>query len=147
LGADKRWNPKTRAFSFDRGEVAMAIDIRVVQAGDFIRTSANGDLDVQVSKELLQRTAAEIKRTSIHHVLIDTRQATADWSTVAMYELATVFVQDPDLTHAKVALLTRHERIDKVRFMALVANNRGAHAMAFEDFEDAIDWLVTGARP
>ena len=125
----------------------MAIDVRVVHVGEFIRTGADGALDLEVSKEILKRTVAEIKRTSIRHVLIDTRRATANWSTVAMYELATVFVQDPELTHARVAILTRHERIDNVSFMALVANNRGAHAMAFEDFEDAIDWLVTRPRP
>jgi hypothetical protein len=124
----------------------MAIDVRIVQGRDFIRTTANGDLDVEVSKKLMERTAAEIKRTSIQHVLVDTRQAQANWSTTTLYELATVYVRDPDLAHAKVAILTRHERIDKARFMTLVANSKGAHAMAFEEFEDAIDWLVMATR-
>jgi hypothetical protein len=125
----------------------MALDVRLIQPRDFIKTTANGELDLEVSRDLMRRTATEMKATSIRRILLDTRQAVAKWSTTTLYEIAVVFTDDPDFRNTRVAVLTRHERIDNARFMTLVANSRGAQMMAFEDFEDAIDWLVLSGPP
>jgi len=125
----------------------MTIDVRLVQPKDFIRTTANGELDLNVSKELMRRTAVEMEGSPIRRILVDSRQAVASWSTTSLYEVAVVFTEDPAFRNTRVALLTRRERIDNARFMALVANSRGAQMMAFDDFEDAIDWLALSGQP
>ena len=124
----------------------MTIDVRLIEPRDFIRTTANGELDLNVSKELMRRTAQEMKSTTIRRILLDSRQAVASWTASALYEIAVVFTEDPAFRNTRVAILTRHERIDNARFMALVANSRGAQMMAFDDFEDAIDWLVLSGQ-
>lgn len=124
----------------------MAIDVRLVQTRDFIRTTANGELDLNVSKELMRRTAEEMKSTPIRRILLDSRQAVAHWSPTTLYEVAVVFTEDPAFRNTRVAILTRHERVDNARFLSLVANSRGAQMMAFDDFEDAIDWLVLSGQ-
>ncbi|HET7766920.1 MAG TPA: hypothetical protein VFK92_17675 [Burkholderiales bacterium] len=125
----------------------MAIDVRLIQPKDFIKTAANGELDLAVSKELMRKTAEEMKSTPIRRILLDSRQAVAKWSPATLYEVAVVFTEDPAFRNTRVAILTRHERIDNARFLTLVANSRGAQMMAFEDFEDAIDWLVLSGPP
>jgi len=125
----------------------MAIDVRLIQAGEFIRTSANGELDMEVSRELMKRTAAEMKGTPLRRILVDTRQAVAKWSASTLYEIAVVFTEDPAFQNTRVALLTRPERVDNARFLALVANSRGAQMCGFDDFEDAFDWLVLSTQP
>jgi hypothetical protein len=124
----------------------MTIDVRVVQTKDFIRTTANGELDLNVSKDLMRRTAEEMKSTPIRRILLDSRQAVASWTTSTLYEIAVVFTDDPAFQNTRVAILTRRERIDNARFMTMVANGRGAQMMAFDDFEDALDWLALSGQ-
>ena len=124
----------------------MTIDVRVIEPKDFIRTTANGELDLDVSKELMRRTAKEMQSTPIRRILLDSRQAVANWTASSLYEIAVVFTDDPAFQNTRVAILTRRERIDNARFMALVANSPGAQMMAFDDFEDAIDWLALSGQ-
>jgi hypothetical protein len=124
----------------------MTIDVRVVQTKDFIRTTANGELDLNVSKDLMRRTAEEMKSTPIRRILLDSRQAVASWTASTLYEIAVVFTDDPAFQNTRVAILTRRERIDNARFMTMVANGRGAQMMAFDDFEDALDWLALSGQ-
>ena len=125
----------------------MSLDVRAIRPEDFIRTKADGSLNTEETQALLERTASEIKNTSIHRVLIDTRGATANFNPSQLYEIGKIVANDPELADARVAFLTRRERIDKARFMALVSNNRGAHGEAFVDFEDALDWLLMQGEP
>ena len=125
----------------------MAIDIRVIRPKDFLRTQADGKLDMTGSLELLREIAREVKRAVIRHVLIDTRGARSDLNTSDLYVLAGRFAMDADLARATVALLVPEQRIDKAHFLTVVADNRGAHARAFANFENAIDWLIMDPDP
>ena len=125
----------------------MSLDVQVIRPEDFIRTKADGTLNTDATQALLGRTASKIKKTSIHRVLFDTRGTTANFNPSQLYEIGKILANEPDLADARVAFLTRHERIDKARFMALVSNNRGAHGEAFENFEAALDWLFMPGEP
>lgn len=127
----------------------MTIDIRVIHPRDFLRTQPDGKLDMTGSLDLLREIAREVKRAAIEHVLVDTRAARSNLNTADLYILAERFAGDPDLAHAMVALLAPEQRIDKAHFLTLVADNRGAHARAFANFENAIEWLIMdpGSKP
>ena len=127
----------------------MTIDIRVIRPRDFLRTQPDGKLDMVGSLDLLREISREVKRAAIERVLVDTRAARSNLNTADLFILAEQFARDSDLARAMVALLAPEQRIDKANFLTLVADNRGAHARAFANFENAIDWLIMdpGSKP
>jgi hypothetical protein len=120
----------------------MTIDIKIIHPMDFVRTTADGKLDLALCKRILCETARAIKQSGDAHVLIDVRNADSLLGTLDLYELGQAFVKVPPLRDARTAVLTRRQQVDNAEFAAMVANNRGAQELrVFSGFEEAIDWL------
>ena len=120
----------------------MTVDIRVVRANDFIRTTPRGDLNLEASCKVIQDLSTVLKYTNHFHVLIDVRDTTVNLSMSELFFLGNAVASSPRLVQSKTAVLGNIGQPEKDQFFELVARNRGANLKAFTSFEEAVNWLV-----
>jgi hypothetical protein len=120
----------------------MPVNVKVINAREFIRTTVSGSLDLVESQRAILDLASYIKQPGEYEVLIDVRGAETILSIADLYELAVTLAGQPALIESKIGLLGPMSGMDKAQFFETVAQNRGARIKAFTDFEEAITWLV-----
>jgi hypothetical protein len=123
------------------------LNIRLIHSRDFIRTTPEGDLDLAMSKEIILRLAVENARPGQYDILIDIRGTTKRLSYFDVANLVQVMIDHRESFRSRLAILIEPgERFDDAKFMELYAGNRGFQVGAFNDFEEALDWLVTSSE-
>lgn len=123
----------------------MDLNLRLIYAKDFLKTTPKGEIDLETSKQLILKFAREHASPSQYDILVDTRQTTSSRLTFFdRAELVNVMIEHRESFRSKVAVLTSHGlQFDHAKFMELYANNRGFQVGAFDDFEEAMNWLMT----
>jgi hypothetical protein len=125
----------------------MDLNIRLIHSRDFIRTTPEGDLDLAMSKEIILRLAVENARPGQYDILIDIRGTTKRLSHFDVANLVQVMIDHRESFRSRLAILIEPgERFDDAKFMELYAGNRGFQIGAFNDFEEAMGWLVTSSE-
>ncbi|MGE0126607.1 MAG: hypothetical protein AB7U82_00770 [Blastocatellales bacterium] len=125
----------------------MDLNIRLIHARDFIKTTPSGEFNLEMSKQLLLRLALENASPRQHDILIDVRQAIGNLSLVDVAELVDVMIEHRESFRSKLAVLTSPGRqFDNAKFAELYAGNRGFRIEAFTDFEEAMNWLMTSTE-
>jgi hypothetical protein len=122
----------------------MDLNLRLIHARDFLKTSPGGELDLVTSKQVLLKLASENAAPRQYDILIDVRQAVGRLTLTDITQLVDVMIERRGSFRSKVAILTSQGRqFDNAKFMELYAGNRGFHVGAFDDFEEAMNWLMT----
>ena len=125
----------------------MDLNIRMIHSQDFIRTTPEGDIDFKMSKEIILRLALENARPGQYDILIDVRGTTSRLSLFDLANLVQIMIDHRESFRSKLAILIEPgERFDDAKFMELYAGNRGFQVGAFNDFEVAMDWLMTSSE-
>jgi response regulator RpfG family c-di-GMP phosphodiesterase len=115
------------------------LKLQIIKAGDFIRSTPPGDIDMKASKLGLAQLAASGTDLQDYTVLIDPRDVKSRLSTTDIYEFASKHVKYGETFRRKTAVLTRAaENFDQATFFENVAQNLGFKVRAFMVFEDAI---------
>jgi len=120
----------------------MPVNVKIINAKDFIRTTVSGALDFAESKRAILDIASQIKQPGEYEVLIDIRGAEIILSIADLFELAVALAGQSSLIDSKIGLLGPMSGVDQAQFFETVAQNRGARIRAFTDFEEAITWLI-----
>jgi hypothetical protein len=124
------------------------LTLQIIKAGDFIKSTPTGDLDMKASKQGLAQIAATGTTLQDYTVLIDLRGVKSRLSTTDIFELAAELVEYGETFRGKTAVLVRAEEdIGQATFFENVAQNRGFKVRAFSVFEDAIIWLSNITQP
>lgn len=122
----------------------MDLNIRVIHSQDFLKVTATGKVDLEVSKQTVLKLASENSAPRQYDILIDLRQRTGRPSLTDIAEVVNVMIEHRDSFRSKLAILTHPgPGFDDAKFMELYAGNRGFRVGAFKDFEEAINWLMT----
>jgi hypothetical protein len=121
----------------------MSTTVRVIHAYDFIKATAEGQLDFEASKKLLLEIASATISLVDYEVLLDSRHAQSDMSMTDLWNLATAIGNLDQILPRKIAVLCPRERFDQAGFFALCAENKGFKVRAFTGFEDAMTWLTS----
>jgi DNA-binding response OmpR family regulator len=130
----------------DRSETDLKIQI--IKAGDFIKSTPTGDLDMKASEQGLAQIAATGTDLQGYTVLIDLRDIKSRLSTAQIYQLASELATYGKTFRRKTAVLARaDEDFDQAMFFENAAQNRGFRVRAFTVFEDAIVWLSNITQP
>ena len=123
----------------------MSEGYRVYKSGDFIRKTAEGQLDLQQSLDLVKElvTASGFHRK--HDLLIDLRQTEPLQNFAELLNVAVEFARYEDAFHNKIAVIIPDtpERIKRAKFFMASLGEMKFSINYFTDFEDAIDWLST----
>ena len=104
----------------------MDLNIRMIQAKEFLKTTPDGELNLETSKQALLELALKNSTPVKRDILIDARGATSRLTITDATELVQVMIEHRDSFRSKVAMLTEPgQRFDNAKFMELYANNRG----------------------
>jgi hypothetical protein len=123
----------------------MPANVRIIHAHDFIRSSPDGKLDVEGSKNLLREIATASAPLADYDIVLDTRQAQSEMSVTDLWSLAADLgdtFRTASSRPVKTAILCPVDRFDHAGFFALCAENRGFDVRAFTSIADAYEWLV-----
>ncbi len=121
----------------------MKAEIKFVKTKDFISTTASGQLNLEESKNVLKKLAAIIHPDEQHDILVDIRDTVSVLTLSDIYELITEIGRNRNSFRNKIAiLLADHHDIDKAAFLEMCASNRGFSVNTFNDFEEAVNWLM-----
>ena len=120
----------------------MPIDLKIVPAREFIRTKANGEFDLEGTKELFLSVFSKMKDANVSEVIMDVRDASTKMTAFDIYELLSVLDHVGSWSSWKIAIVNRpKDDFDRAKFFELCAQNRGYQVGAFQDFEEAVAWL------
>jgi len=122
----------------------MSYALHVVRAGDFVRSGPEGTFDLAQSCSVLEALAEALVARGIHKALLDVRRMRVEPPTTytQLYNLARCFRDAGFGPKHRLAVLVSPDQHDKADFFALCASSRGWNAYAFDDFEEAFDWLA-----
>ncbi len=120
----------------------MPTDIKIIHAQDFIRATADGDLDFAAAKKLLVDIASAATPLTDFEIILDTRKTESRLSAVDLWYLAAELRNPRGPFPRKTAVLCPLEDFDSAAFFALCAENQGFQIKAFTSFEEAVGWLV-----
>jgi DNA-binding response OmpR family regulator len=118
------------------------LKLQIIKAGDFIKSTPTGDLDMNASKEGFAQIAATGTDLQDYTVLIDLRDVKSRLLKTDINELASELVEYGKTFRRKTAVLARaDEDFDQATFFEDAAQHHGFRVKAFTVFEDAIIWL------
>lgn len=121
----------------------MKAEIKFVKTKDFIKTTASGQLSLEQSKKVLSEIARLNTPDDLHDILVDIRNTLPGLSLSDIYELVTEVGNHRQAFRKKIAILLGEQHdFDKARFLEMCASNRGYNVNAFDDFEEAVNWLM-----
>jgi CheY-like chemotaxis protein len=116
--------------------------LQIIHAGDLIRSTPTGDLDIVASTKGFALIAATGAALQDFTVLLDLRGVKSHLSLSDIYGLAAGLGEYGNTFRRKTALLARADKaVDSAEFFGDVAHNRGFNVKVFTDFEAAIIWL------
>lgn len=121
----------------------MPYDIRIIRSQEFVCLDAEGHFDLQGSRKFLADAITACSFGQIGRVLLDVRDATADFTTAQVIALANVCreITAPPDEH-KIAILTRKDMaFNRATYIAEIAQSEGWNIAAFQEFEHAFTWL------
>ena len=123
----------------------MPINIKIIQATEFLRATPEGEAYIEKAERLLKDIADAGAGLDGFHVLVDTRRVTGHLTAIELWHLADKLVHYRRPFGNKTAILCPVERFDYSRFFALCAENKGFNVQAFTNYEDAMEWLLAPA--
>ncbi len=120
----------------------MPYNLKIVPSREFIRTNANGEFDLEGTKELFLSVFSKMKDADVSEVVLDVREAYSKMTAFDLYQLLPILDKLGHKGSWKVAIVYRpKDDFDRAKFFELCAQNRGYQVGAFQVFEEAIAWL------
>ncbi len=120
----------------------MPINVKIVPAREFIRTNANGEFDLEGTKELFLAVFSKMKEANVSEVVMDFREASTKMTASDINELLSVLNHVGSWSTWKIAIVYRPKDYwDRAKFFELGAQNKGYRVGAYQSFEGALNWL------
>jgi DNA-binding response OmpR family regulator len=143
----KPYNPRYLLMSIEHVLSSQApenIRLQIIKAGDFIKSTPTGDLDMEASTQGLAQIAAAGADLQDYTILIDLRDIKSRLSSADVFELGYNLIKYGETFRRKTAVLARaDEDVKQAKFFESVAQTRGFSVRAFTVLEDAMMWLST----
>ena len=120
----------------------MPTNIKIIHGREFLRATLEGELDFDLTREVLEKIVAAEDPSSNYDVIVDTRKTQSVLSVTDIWFVASELDKLRKSFSGKTVIICPSEHFDSAAFFALCAQNRGLRVKAFTSFEAAIDWLV-----
>lgn len=116
--------------------------IQIIKAGDFIKSTPTGDLDMTMSRQGFAQIASAGIDLEEYTVLIDLRDVTSSLTPVDIFELGENLDAYGQTFRRNTAILVPAAKgLDEATFFEKVALNRGFDVKVFTEYEAAVNWL------
>ena len=121
---------------------ARVVDVRVVRARDFVKTTVAGTLDFERSCALLREALMQSMPADGFDLLLDLRKSTDAMSYKQIHLLIQeVKTKAPHFAQRVAVLENWGSDLEKAQFFEADARHEGYDVRAFHRFETALDWL------
>ena len=122
----------------------MPHELHVIKAGDFIRAGPEGTFDLEASRAVLKALGEALVSRKVDKAILDVRKMRGEppATYTQLYHLARALQEAGFGPRHRLAVLVSPDRYDKAEFFAICASGRGWNAYAFDDFEQAFEWLT-----
>jgi hypothetical protein len=130
-----------------------AMELRTFREPTYLRAVASGEFQIRPAQRQFMDLLDSMIQNGADRVLFDGRLVTGDLTTLERYLYgsfaaqlssrlpARVFPQPP-----KFAYVLEHPVLDANRLGETVARNRGMSLRAFDNYDEAMAWLLSGER-
>jgi hypothetical protein len=136
-----------RRLSIRRERGRTPYNLHIIRHNDFIRLDGKGGLDLQATKQVLSNLAKACIESGVSCALVDVRRATSPLNLSDLYHLVLAFKEMGFRTDERLAVLHRYSAGEKAEFFAMCSVDHGWNVRAFDEYEDAIEWLSDEVPP
>lgn len=120
----------------------------IIRANEFVRFDAREHLDLEATKQVLERLAIACRKRGLDRAMLDLRTlptlARPHFTANELSLLIGTFHAAGFSRQHRLAVLYRHDVHGGIRTFAFLSKMRGLQVQAFDDFEDALQWLSGG---
>jgi len=122
----------------------MPMHVKIIQAHEFIKATAEGTLDYEETKKLLIEIAATSLAAPLddYEIMLDIREAHSAMSTTDLYNLVNELGKYRKVFSRKMAVIAPLRGFNNTDFFVLCAQRKGFPVNAFTSFVDAWEWLM-----
>jgi len=139
-------NPRAGAkMKIKSAEEGAPMELHVIRFREFVRLDAHGHLDMAESHAVLARLAETCRKRGLECSLLDGRDIQTQLTPDEIATLVRDLAEMGFTRNQRLALLHKGDPHRRAALFALIAKLRGWKIRAFGDFEEAVDWLSTGA--
>jgi hypothetical protein len=123
----------------------MPTELEIIRAQEFIRLGARGQFDLKASKAALAVLAGACWKRGINQALLDLRALQPGpkpvFSPDDLITLVNTFREIGFTDQQRLAVLYRSDPHRRASMFASIARLRGWRVKAFDEFEEAVNWL------
>jgi hypothetical protein len=136
-------NHRNQAIFILLSEIFMGFASRIYGDKSLVVADVNGLLDLESSKDVIEKIIENPEHRKNHKILIDLRGVEFNISVIDVYRLAKSMASDTELIKDKIAVLINDndDTLNRVDFLETCSRNRGLKMKSFIDFESACKWL------
>lgn len=123
----------------------MPVELQVIRASEFIRLDPSSQLDFEASRDALRHLAQACHTRGVDSALLDLRKLPVPpkphFTPAELAALVTAFRDAGFSRQQRLAIMYRKDIHGGVRNFAFISRMRGMNVQAFNDFEEALNWL------
>lgn len=120
----------------------MPVELHIITAREFVRMGAHGQVDWEESRASIANLARACHERHVDHAMLDVRDVRADFTHQQISELVGTFREAGFRDSQRLAVLYDDDPEAKARLFVAFAAERGWNVRAFDNFEEAVDWLA-----
>jgi len=129
----------------------MPLELQIIRASEFIRVGAPGQIDLAMSREILQKLAGACRLRGIERALLDLRDVHPGRAPMLsrddLASLVGTFCSIGFSDRLRLVLLYSSDPHHRARMFALMSVLHGRNVKASENFEEAVHWLSQEQGP
>ena len=123
----------------------MPLELQIIRASEFVRMGPKNRLDMDETKLALVLLARACRQRGIEQAMLDLREVPIPekpfFTPTQIAELVNTFQHAGFGNEQRLAILYRSDPHHGARMFAFISKMRGIQVHAFQDFEEAVQWL------
>jgi len=118
-------------------------DIKIYKIGDFIKKTASGAIDRNLSIGIVHELSIAANYHENHNIMLDLRETDLIANMGDLIQIALEFTRHKEIFKNKIAVLIpdTEERRELAKHFKACMDIQGFEYQQFTDFESAIEWL------
>lgn len=119
----------------------MPLELQIIRAREFVRLGAEGQFDFESTRDVLKTLADACRKRGIERALLDVRETSSNLTPNELAALVNAFSEVGFSKRLRLAVLHGGDQEYRAKLFAFISKLRGWEVQAFEDFEQALEWL------
>ena len=122
----------------------MAKEIKYLEDKNVVLVTTSGIYELQADVDTVKEIKAQFEAHHCDRVLVDHRATQVIMKTMPAYNRADLYKR-LGFDYSQKAALVFKELQDDILFYETVCRNQGVNLRVFVDYDEALDWLITGS--